>query len=197
MKHVSQRGMTLLETVIWIALFASAMFAIMTSVLYFYRTNNYALQQATAVASAQHGMDTVVKTLRETAYSSIGAYPIVSMAANDFVFYSNIDNDPYIEKVHFYVSGTKLYEGVVDPSGDPPSYSGSETTYMISDYIHNLDQNVTTFTYYDASGAKITDMSKVANVRFVTIDLVVNVDPNKLPNQLTLQSSTALRNLIY
>lgn len=189
--------MTLLETIIWVALFVSAMFAIMSSVLYFYRTNNYALQQATAVASAQHGMDTVVKTLRETAYSSVGAYPIVSMSANDLVFYSNIDSDPYIEKVHFYVSSTTLYEGIVDPSGDPPSYAGAETVYDISDYIHNLDQAVTTFTYYDANGAKITDMTKVANVRFVTIDLVVNVDPNKLPNQLTLQSSTALRNLIY
>ena len=188
--------MTLLETIIWIALFVSAMYAIMTTVLYFYRTNNYALEQATAVASAQHGMDTLVKTLREAAYSSNGAYPIVSMSSSDIVFYSNIDTDPYIEEVHFYITGTTLYEGVIDPSGDPPTYGSTETTYKISDYIHNLDQSVTTFTYYDKNGAKITDMSKIADPRFVTIDLVVNVDPFKLPNQLTLQSSTALRNLI-
>ena len=49
--------MTLIEAVVWIAVFISAMLALSTSVLYFYRTSNYTIQQAFATASAQRGID--------------------------------------------------------------------------------------------------------------------------------------------
>ena len=45
------RGLTLIETVVWIAIFTSAMMALTTSVLVFYRTSNSAIQEATATAS--------------------------------------------------------------------------------------------------------------------------------------------------
>ena len=43
-------GMTLIETVVWVAITTSAMLAIVTSVQYFYRTNNYAVEQAAAIS---------------------------------------------------------------------------------------------------------------------------------------------------
>ena len=190
------RGMTMIETVVWISVFTFAMLALTTSVMYFYRTNNYAIEQASAVSSAQRGIENMVKTFREASYASNGAYPIVSIAPNDVVFYADVDNDSQIERVHYYVTGLTLYLGVLDPSGDPAVYVGPETVSSLSDYVHNLDQGVTTFSYFDKNGVQIADFTKIGDVRFVTANVVVNIDPFKLPNQLTLRSSAALRNLV-
>jgi len=190
------RGLTLIETVVWIAIFTSAMMALTTSVLVFYRTSNSAIQEATATASAQHGVDLLVRTIREASYSSNGAYPIISIAPNDIQFYSDIDSDSLVEQVHYYVSGTTLYEGVINPTGDPPSYANPGVTSNTSLYVQNVAQATSTFTYFDKNGVQITDFTRIGDVRFVTVNLLVDVDPNRSPTIITLRSSAALRNLV-
>lgn len=191
--------MTFIEAMVWIALLTSAMLAIASTVLYFYRTNSYALEQSTAVTSAQRGLDSVVRTIREAAYSSQGAFPIVSVAPDNFVFYADIDEDPLIERVHYYLSGTTLMRGVLNPTGDPPDYVGVETTDTVADYVRNASFGTTTptFRYFDALGAEIaSSTSAYTAVRFVKVTLAINVNTATLPNQLSLYSSAALRNLI-
>lgn len=186
----------MLESVVWVALFSVAMLAATTSLLSFYRANSYAVQQGQAVTSAQHGIDVAVRTIREASYSSQGAYPVVALGANSFTFYADTDTDPFIEQVRYYVQGTNFIMGTVDPSGDPPAYTATEATTTVADYVHNLDRSVTTFHYYDSAGSEITDYSQIGKVRFVTIDLNVNVDVNRLPNEIVLHSSATLRNLV-
>jgi len=191
----------MIEMLVYITVFIFVMLALVMSVRYFYRTSNYSIQQAQATASAQRGIDKVMRVVREAAYASNGSYPIISFGPNDFKFYADIDTDSFVEKVHYYVASTtassaSLIEGAIQPSGDPPVYTGAEATSTLSNYVHNLDQGVATFTYYDQNGAQITDYTKVASVRFVTINMVVDVDPNRTPTILTLRSSAALRNLV-
>jgi type II secretory pathway pseudopilin PulG len=190
------RGMTMIEAIVWIALFVTAMLAISSTILYFYRTNSYALEQATAVASAQRGLEQIVRVVREASFSSQGAFPIISIAANDFVFYADVDDDPLIERVHYYLSGTNLMRGVLDPTGSPPDYTGVETTEVVAEYVRNTAQNISLFRYYDTLGAQIASSSSYTAVRFVNVTLAVNVNTATLPNQLSLNSSAALRNLI-
>ncbi|RJR12785.1 hypothetical protein C4585_03260 [Candidatus Parcubacteria bacterium] len=197
MKHASHtRGVTFIETLIWISVFTIAMLAIVTTIMSFYRTNRYTLEQADAVTSAQRALEETVKTIREGAYSSQGAFPIVSIAANDFVFYADVDEDALIERVHYYISGTNLMRGILNPSGNPPDYTGSETTAVIAEYVRNTEQGLSTFRYYDEIGSEITNYTNWTAVRFVSVNLAVNVNPATLPNQLTLHSSAAIRNLI-
>ena|SRR3989338_2889705 len=187
--------MTLIEAVVWISILTGVLLALTTSLLYFYRVNKYAIEQSGAVTSAQGGIDKLVRVIREAGYSSEGAFPVVSIAPNEFVFYADVDADPLIERVRLYIEGTNLTQGVTDAAGDPPSYASAETASTLAEYVRNLDQGVTTFRYYDGSGAEITDYAQWAKTRFVHVNIAVNVDPNRLPNQLTLSSSAALRNL--
>lgn len=189
------RGMTGIETLVWIAVFTSAMLAITQSALYFYRTNSYTIQQASAVTSAQRGLDQTIRTIREATYASNGAYPIVSLAGSDLIFYADVDSDTEIERVHYYVTGTSLYVGTLNPSGNPAAYTGVESVSEISEYVRNVALGITPFTFFDEDGVQITNFSRIGDVRFITVNLVVNIDPNKLPEQLTLRSSAALRNL--
>lgn len=190
------RGLSLLETIVWIGMFGMAMVSISSAMLYFYRTSTYAMQEASAVTSAQHGIDTMVRTIREAAYASNGAYPIVSFAANDVVFYADVDSDSAIEKVHYYVQGTNLYEGITNPTGDPLTYSGSETAAAIAGDVRNLSQSINAFTYYDASGIEITNYANISGLRFVTANIAVDVDVNKPPASIVIRSSAAMRNLV-
>src|SRR3989344_3635132 len=141
------RGMTIIETLVWIAIFISAMTALMASVLYLYRANNYTIQQASATASAQRGIDSMVRTVREVSYASNGAYPVVSIAANDFRFYADIDSDVGIEQVHYYLLGNMLMKGIVEPTGDPAVYTGTETVSTVSEDVRNIAQSTSLFTY--------------------------------------------------
>lgn len=190
------QGMTVIEAVVWIAVFVSVMLALTSSIIYFYRTSNYAIQQSSAIASAQHGIDLIVRTMREASYASNGAYPIVSLAANDLKFYADVDNDLGVEKVHYYLQGTVLMKGLIEPTGDPPAYTGAEVSSVVSDNVRNQSQGVAVFTYYDKNGAQIVDYSKIGAVRFIAANVLVDVDPNKTPVPLSLRSSAALRNLV-
>ena len=196
MRTQNNSGITLIESLVWIAVFVSAMLALTTSVTYFYRTSNYAIQQASATASAQHGIDLMIRTAREASYASNGAYPIVSLAGNDFRFYADIDTDVGIEQLHYYLSGTTLLKGVVEPSGDPSVYTGTEATSTVSEDVRNIIQSTLLFSYYDKNGTLMSDYSKIGDVRYVSANLLVDVDPNRSPTPLSLYSSAAMRNLI-
>ena len=190
------RGLTMLEVIVWVSVFTFVLGAIVISIIYFYRTNTYTLSQATAVSSGQRGLDNMMRVIREAAYASDGAYPIISMAEDQFSFYADVDSEPSIEKIRYFLQGTSLIEGIVEPSGDPPVYAGSETTSTIAEYIRNIAQATSTFTYYDKNGALMTDSSKIVDVRFVTVKLVIDVDTKNLPPELTLRSSAGMRNLV-
>jgi hypothetical protein len=191
-----QAGLSLLETVVWIGVFTMAMTAITSTLLSLYRSNAYTVEQGQAVDSARKGIASAVREMREAQYGGDGSYPIVSIGPNSFEFYADVDNDAAIERVRYEVVGTNFVRSVLQSSGDPIVYTGTETQSTVSDQVRNLANNVTTFTYYDTNGAQITDYTKTRDVRFVRLDLVVNINPNRLPNELTLRSSAALRNLI-
>ena len=193
----TKAGMTLIEAMVWIAVFIAAIVALTTSLLSFYRANSFAIKDANAIQSAQRGMDVAVRALRTASYSNTGAYPVISIAANQISFYANVSkNDPYTQQVRLFTQGNSFMEGVIEPAGDPPAYTGAEVISDLSDYVQNLTFATSTFTYYDQNGNLISNYSKFQNVRFVTINLIVDASTSSLPTQLTLTSSAALRNLI-
>jgi len=189
--------MTLIEAMVWIAVFIAAMTALTTSLLSFYHTNSFVIKGATAIQSAQRGMDVAVRAIRTAGYSNLGAYPVISIAANQMSFYANVTKgSPNIQQVRLFTQGSSLWEGVIEPAGDPPVYSGTEVLSDLSDYVQNITLATSTFMYYDQNGALITDYTKFQSVRFVTINLIVDASTSSLPTQITLTSSAALRNLI-
>ncbi len=194
-KNNGSRGITLVETVVWVAVTTMIFVAIVQSVQAFYRTNTYAVEQGFAVSSAQRGIESMIKTLRESAYSSNGAYPIIAMATSSFSVYADIDDDPFIERVRYFIEADSLKRGVIDPSGDPPVYTNPEVITVLSEFVRNQQKEVSLFKYYDVNGLLMIDLSKIAEVRFIETTVIVNINPYRLPNQFTLRSTAALRNL--
>lgn len=190
--------MTLIETAVWIGIFAAVMVTLTASLLSFYKTNRYLLQESNAISNAQHGMDTVVRTIRTIAYSSSGAYPLISIAPNQFSFYSKISKgNSYIQQVRFFLQGSQLMQGVIQPAGNPITYASStEIVTTLARYVQNINYATSTFFYYDKNGTQITNFSRFSDPRFVTINLIVDVSTTSSPTYLILTSSAALRNLV-
>jgi type II secretory pathway pseudopilin PulG len=189
-------GFTLIDTIVWIAIFTIVMLAVVQAVLFFYRTNAYVLEEATAISAAERGLHGMVHTIREATYSSVGAYPVVALSTSSLTIYADIDADPRIERVRYYLSGEQLYRAIVEPTGDPASYAGAESESLITESIKNIAEGIDLFTYYDEAGESIVDHADIGSLRFVTIELVADIDPNRPPPIITLRSSAALRNLL-
>jgi hypothetical protein len=182
--------------IIVIAITGVIMVAITSSVIYFYRTNANLVEQVLAINNARKGIERLVRDIREAAYSDEGSFPVVFIAPNEFTFYSDIDRDNLTERVHYYLFEDDLYKGVTNPSGDPLSYDeGDEEVSLISQYVRNDEEAVAIFTYYDSEGNEVTAIEEISEVAFVRVNLIVNVNPTRLPEEFTLRSSATLRNL--
>jgi hypothetical protein len=179
-----------------LAVFILASVMIIGTVTFLYRANSNSIEQAFALASARKGVDVMIRDIREAAYSDEGTFPVVSIDTHEFVFYSDVDRDEYIERIRYFATGTTLQKGTIEPSGTPLTYTlSNEVVTVVAEDIRNIEQSVSTFRYYTENGTEIATSSNVIDVRFVSVNLVVNINPLRLPEEFTLRSSATLRNL--
>lgn len=186
--------MTLIEAIVYVAIFTIVMTIVLQSIIAFYQTNRYTLEQMDQLNTARKGVNALVVGLRGARYSASGAYPIESGGINNITFYADVDGDSIVERVRYFLSGTNLQKGVIKPTGTPPVYTGAETITTVAQYVRN-DATDFIFQYYDTLGALMSVPPTAIDVRFIKVDLIVNVNPATMPNEFTLHSSATIRNV--
>ncbi|MBI2120996.1 MAG: prepilin-type N-terminal cleavage/methylation domain-containing protein [Parcubacteria group bacterium] len=190
------KSFTLLETIIYIAIFGLVFLAITNAIITFYQSNRYTLEQMNQLDSARKGVSALVTGIREATYSESGAYPIESAEESSMTFYADTDNDGTVERVRYFLSGNNFQKGVIVPTGSPAVYApASEIVTTLAEYIRNAEQGVNMFAYYDTNGALMTEPVTLVGVRYVKISVIVNVNPATMPNEFTLRSSATIRNI--
>jgi len=190
------KGFTLVEMIVVIAVTGMVGIALNSLIVNFYKSNAYLLQQSSAIDSAHRGLEVSFEDLREASYGDDGSYPIQSAATSSITFFSDVDGDGSVEKIHLYLLGTTFYRGVTDSTSSPPTYTGQpEVTTVIATYVRN-SSSTPLFKYYDSSGAQLSttspDVSKVASV---STSVMVDLNPSRAPDILTLTGGATLRNL--
>jgi type II secretory pathway pseudopilin PulG len=92
------------------------------------------------------------------------------------------------------VQGTEFKKGVIEPTGIPVTYPlDQEKVSVITSYVRNIPP---IFEYFDQNGNKIEDYpARLKDTKVMKVYLVVNVDPNRPPQDFELKSSVQLRNL--
>jgi hypothetical protein len=85
-------------------------------------------------------------------------------------------------------------KGVINPSGEPASYpSEQEEIWTLSSYVRNAPP---IFRYFDEEGQELTETpARLADTKMMEVYLIVNVDPNRAPDDFELRSAVQLRNL--
>lgn len=189
-------GLTLIETVMTIAIFTIVSLLLSYSIANFYKTNAYSIEQGAAISSARRAVEVLVQDIREATYSDEGGYPIISMDANTLYFYSDTDHDNNVERIRFFFNGDTFIKGVTNSAGNPLTYTAQpESEIIIAEDVRNPALTTSVFHYYDDTGTEILDYNDVLDVRFVEMNIIININPQRLPNDFYLNSSAALRNL--
>jgi prepilin-type N-terminal cleavage/methylation domain-containing protein len=193
-KNKINSGFTLMETLVAISIFVVASIILWSFITNFYKTQNFSMDQSSAITEAQRGVETMVKELRETLPGDNGAYPVAIAENQNLIFYADFDRDSAIEKVRYWLDGSNLKKGVTKPSGSPLSYNpASEQIIILSRYVRNASLPI--FTYRDGSYNQLSTPADVDSVKLIHVQLKIDVYPDKAPMLYDLESDVALRNL--
>src|SRR5690606_13358048 len=106
-------------------------------------------------------------------------------------FYSDIDKDYSAEYVEYELATTTLYKRTYNPTGNPPVYDLSEPdeVNILSEYVQNVVNGSSTFSYFDTHNNELGTGALLTDVRYIGIQLIVNIDPLRSPGEFMLRSS--------
>lgn len=184
----------MIEITVVIMLLGFAISLFTNFVIQGYKANLFGKEQDLAVQNGRKATEQVSEEIREAVQSDRGDYILDVVGEQNLSFYSNIDSDANVEKVRYFLDNTIFKKGIIEPSGDPISYSGAEAITDISQYINNQTESI--FTYYDTDNNIIADPTTNKNdIRLIHISLKINVTPEIAPQDYYVKMETQIRNL--
>jgi len=189
--------MTLVEMVVIIGIYTILLLAITDSINTLYNINSYTIAQVDEIDNARRGVTQWNRDAKEMITAEDGTYPIAVIDEHQFGYYSDTDQDNSVEYVEYILADTTLTKYTYDPSGSPVAYdlSAPNSVQTLSLYVQNINQANSTFTYFDNAGNQLSSASPIINVRYIRMQLIVNIDPVRTPGEFMLRSSIAPRNL--
>ena len=192
-----QSGMTLLEMMIAISIYTVLMLAITTSITTLYQYNAYALEQSQEVDNARRGVTQWNRDVKEMTTGEDGNWPISVITEHRLGYYSDTDQDDSVEYVEYVLVDTTLRKFIYNPIGSPATYNKTtpDSVEVLSEHVQNIGQATSTFFYFDNAGNQLTSASPIIDVRYIQMQLIVNIDPVRNPGEFMLRSSLAPRNL--
>jgi len=86
-----------------------------------------------------------------------------------------------------------LKKGITDPTGYPITYSpDQEVTTILGQYVRN---QLPVFKYFDGNGQELTTPARLGETKLIKVRLIINVDPDRAPQDFELESDVQIRNL--
>ncbi|MFA6078822.1 MAG: prepilin-type N-terminal cleavage/methylation domain-containing protein [Candidatus Omnitrophota bacterium] len=196
---MTKRGMTLVEVLIAVAIFAVVMIAIGTFEVNIFSYNSSISGSFNTAQNAQTILKTILKELREMAPGANGSYPIVTAGTTTLSFFSDPDNDGVTEQITYSLSNNTLYRSIIQPSGSPLAYNpASQTVSSLVADVRN-DASLPVFQYFDANyngtSSPLTLPASLTAIRLIKISLSLDADPNRLPLPVIYTVQANLRNI--
>lgn len=198
-KKNTKAGFTLVEIVVYLAVFGVLIgsVTIFARDIFFY--NSVTQSDLTAQLEGRRVVRALISELRESSPSSLGAYPIASVATSTITFFSNIDSDSLKEQVRYYLSNRRLYRGIIKPTGNPLVYNPASEVIDIevTDVINSTSTPI--FQYYDTnyggSGAALSSPINIPSVRLIKVNVIIDKDSNRSPIPISITSQVSIRNI--
>lgn len=197
----SEAGFTLIEVLV-----ASAILVILAvgllGIQYIIGQNQVSVwRNYLSIESANISMSAMTKEIRDARQSESGSYPLEIADDQEIVFYTDYDYDGIVERIRYTLSGTDLVKGIIEPQGEPLSYStDNELSKVISDIVRNAATPV--FYYYnsewpaDTVNNPLILSDRISETRQVKIYLETNPYINS-SNDYVLESDVRIRMINY
>lgn len=196
------KGMTLLEMLVALSIMTMGMAGFSMLFISSWNSNKFIVEMGNASFLASRGVTETVAEIRKARQADNGDYPVESGDDFDLKVYLDIDGDGVTERVHYYLLGTSLHQGITEPvAGLPITYPNADgTTRIIANSIINTASDPV-FSYYngdypsDTVNNPLPTPVDVADVRMIKVHLMVNLDPFHAPEHVNIESFAELRNL--
>jgi len=185
----NNKGFTLIEILITMSIMTVVIFISSDFITTGLKSTRFVNEQQTAITNARKATHVFKKEIRGANSSEQGDYPIALIDEDEFIFYTDADDDGIMEKVRYYITGVDLMKEVTQP-GASKDYSEIATSHKIASYLNNDEEAL--FTYF--SGNHV-ETSLINEVRLININLRINVTPTIAPNDYYVTTDVNLRNL--
>ncbi len=192
-------GFTLIEVVVVIGIFGLISVGVISLVSTVFVQST---KQGTSIADTDQARKLSIQfsqELRNAVYGVTGAYPLNSAGDQEIIFFSNVDNDPQIERVRYYLQNGSLYKGIVDPTGSPATYNlATEVATKVQSNVANGSTPL--FYYYNDSydgttGSALAQPVNVSQVNFIKLNLVLYNKAASSGTTYTVTGGSTIRNL--
>lgn len=142
----------------------------------------------------------MLRELREARSGENGAWPLVQTDDATIVFYSDVTNDGRADKIRYFLNGTDLQKGVIEPTAAPVSYP------VVNEVIRTIATSIdlsgkAMFTYYngnyptDIINNPLTGANRILDTRYIGTYVRVNIQENYAAAPYELNSGVAIRSL--
>ncbi|MBP9760546.1 MAG: prepilin-type N-terminal cleavage/methylation domain-containing protein [Candidatus Pacebacteria bacterium] len=189
-------GYTLVEMMLVLAITGIIMPALYLGIHSLYDTHGLAFARSLALVEASNALEDIVRDVRAMVYGADGSVPLVAVGTSTVTFYADTDFDGQVERVRYFLDGTVLRKGVMEPDASSQYVTGSETITSIAEGVTNGATNTNIFTYYNATGTVMAANSgNVLTMRRVSATINTETMYRGKTGTATLSSSASMRNL--
>lgn len=161
---------------------------------------NLVNQKLQSRSDIEQTLQIMTTEIRSASHSSLGGYAIDSASSSYFIFYSDIDNDGFFDRVRYFLVTSTIQKGVIRPSGNPIVYStSSEIIATVVNNLANTTSSKPLFNYYDSSYTGTQDSLAnpidVTKVRVIQISFDVDINTSTAPKAESFTATVDVRNL--
>jgi prepilin-type N-terminal cleavage/methylation domain-containing protein len=196
----SRKGFSLIELLLAIFLFSVIISTILFFSLYFLKNYSFSFEETQSVGQTQTALTQMIREIREARTAEDGSWAIVNAQDYSFSFYSDVTNDLRADKVRYFLDGTSLMKGVIEPTAPPVSYPSQNEFFRV--LATNIDAtSAAIFRYYngnwpdDIINNPLALEGRLLGAKYVEIYIRMNINANSGSQPYELQSGTNIRSL--
>jgi prepilin-type N-terminal cleavage/methylation domain-containing protein len=199
-KYIFTKGFTLLEVIIAIFIFTVISGGVAAFSAYYFNNYSFSFIQFQNTSQAEYGLQKMIREIREARSGEDGSWPLVQTDDNTIIFYSDVDYDGKTERVRYYLNGTQLMKGVIQPTGTPVTYPPANET--LSTIAYKVDTNGhALFTYYnggwptDTTNNPLTAANRLLNTRLINVYIRINQQNARGPQPFDMNANVQIRSM--